>query len=114
MVGHVHAFMKLIRRALPHLVEAFESIRPSFSAASETAALSDLYAGIRATSFSQDVLSMYPQDLAVLCGTRLGWSDLGEPSRVLSILERKGVQMAWESTPSDSDGRVLVRGEAAG
>lgn len=114
MVGHVHAFMKLIRRALPHLVEAFESIRPSLSTASETAALCDLYAGIRAASFSQDVLCMYPHDLAVLCGTGLGWSDLGDPSRVLSLLERKGVQTAWESTPRDADGLELVNGEAAG
>jgi mannose-1-phosphate guanylyltransferase len=114
MVGHVRAFMKIIRQALPNLVEAFESTRPFFSAASETAALCDLYAGIRATSFSQDVLSMCPHDLAVLRGTGLGWSDLGEPSRVLSILERKGVQTAWEFTPIENDGRVLVRGEAAG
>jgi mannose-1-phosphate guanylyltransferase len=114
MVGHVRAFMKIIRQGLPNLVEAFESIRPFFSAASETAALCDLYAGIRATSFSQDVLSMCPHDLAVLRGTGLGWSDLGKPSRVLSILERKGVQTAWEFTPIENDGRVLVRGEAAG
>jgi mannose-1-phosphate guanylyltransferase len=114
MVGHVRAFMKIIRQGLPNLVEAFESIRPFFSAASETAALCDLYAGIRATSFSQDVLSMCPHDLAVLRGTGLGWSDLGKPSRVLSILERKGVQAAWEFTPIENDRRVLVRGEAAG
>jgi mannose-1-phosphate guanylyltransferase len=114
MVGHVRAFMKVIRQALPNLVEAFESARPSFAAASETAALSDLYAGICATNFSQDVLSMYPHDLAVLRGTGLGWSDLGDPSRVLSILERKGVQTAWGDIPSDGDLRVLVRGEAAG
>ena len=60
MVGHVRAFMKIIRQELPNLVEAFESIRPFFSAASETAALCDLYAGIRATNFSQDVLSIVP------------------------------------------------------
>ena len=114
MVGHVRAFMQIIRQALSNLVEAFESTRPSFAPTSETAALCDLYAGIRATNFSQDVLSMYPHDLAVLCGTGLGWSDLGDPSRVLSILERKGVQTAWGDIPSDGDLRVLVRGEAAG
>jgi hypothetical protein len=51
-------------------------------------------AGSPVIIFSQDVLSMYPYDLAVLCGTGLGRSDLGEPSRFLSELERKGVQTA--------------------
>lgn len=114
MVGRVHAFLKLIRHALPRLVEAFESIRPSFSTAYERLALCDLYAGIRATSFSQDVLSVYPHDLAVLRGTGLGWSDLGEPSRVLSVLARKGVQPEWGFKPCDGDGLVLVRREEAG
>jgi hypothetical protein len=31
----------------------------------------------------------------VLCATGLGWSDLGEPGRVLSLLERGGVETEW-------------------
>ena len=92
MVGHVHAFLNLIRRALPGLVELFESIRSSLFTAAERTALCELYSGIRATSFSQDVLSGQPNELAVLRATGLGWSDLGEPGRVHSVLERKGVQ----------------------
>ena len=92
MVGHVHAFLNLIRLALPSLVQSFESIRSSFFTVHEREALRDLYSGIPATCFSQDVLSVLPDRLAVLCAMGLGWSDLGEPSRVRSILERKGVQ----------------------
>ncbi len=92
MVGYVHAFLNLIRRALPSLVEAFESIRSSFFTAYEGAALCELYSGMGATSFSQDVLSVQPNGLAVLRASGLGWSDLGEPSRVRSVLERKSVQ----------------------
>jgi mannose-1-phosphate guanylyltransferase len=92
MVGHVHAFLSLIRRALPRLVELFESIRSSLFTASERTALYDLYSGIGATSFSQDVLSGQPNNLAVLRATGLGWSDLGDPSRVRSVLERKGIR----------------------
>jgi len=114
MVGSVRAFMKLMRRTLPRLVEAFELIQPSFSTPSEITAMCDLYADICAANFSQEVLSVYPHDLAVLCGTGLGWSDLGEPSRVLSMLERKGVQPEWRFKPLDGDGRLLVRGEEAG
>jgi mannose-1-phosphate guanylyltransferase len=99
MVGHVHTFLNLIRHALPHLVEAFESIRPSLFRVSERTALCELDSGIRATSFSQDVLSAQPNNLAVLRATGLGWSDLGEPSRVRSVLERKGVRTEWVNAP---------------
>jgi mannose-1-phosphate guanylyltransferase len=92
MIGHVQAFLNLMRNALPRLVEAFESIRSSFFTAYERPVLSDLYLGVRAASFSQDVLSARPNDLAVLRATGLGWSDLGEPGRLLSVLQRKGVQ----------------------
>jgi mannose-1-phosphate guanylyltransferase len=97
MIGHVNAYLKLIRNAVPGLVKLFESVRPSLFTASETAAVSDLYSIIRATSFSQDVLSARPIDLAVLRGIGLGWSDLGVPCRVLSLLESKGVQTEWGS-----------------
>ena len=89
MIGHVQAFLNLMRHAIPDLVEAFESIRSSFFTAYERPVLSDLYSGIRCASFSQDVLSVHPNNLAVLRATGLGWSDLGELGRVLSVLERK-------------------------
>src|SRR5665213_450518 len=58
MVGHVRAFLNLIRRALPTLVDLFESIRSSLFTAAERTALCEVYSGIGATSFSQDVLSL--------------------------------------------------------
>jgi hypothetical protein len=94
MVGHVEAFLKLIRDALPKLLEAFESASRLFSIASE-AALGDLYSGIRAASFSDEVLAVQSNDLAVLRATGLGWSDLGEPGRVRSLIERGGIRTEW-------------------
>ena len=114
MVGQVHAFLKLLRHALPCLVGRFESIRSSLFTMSERTALGELYSSIRAASFSQDVLSVYPHDLAVLRARDLGWSDLGEPNRVLSILERKGIQTAWRVKPSSGGGLALVSRKAAG
>jgi mannose-1-phosphate guanylyltransferase len=92
MVGHVRAFVNLIRRALPKLLAAFESVGPAFCTTESRDRLCDLYSGISPTDFSRDVLSVRPSDLAVLCGFGLGWSDLGEPRRVLSVLERNGVE----------------------
>jgi len=114
MVGHVQAFLNLIRHALPRLVEAFDSIRPSFFTAYERPVLSDLYFRIRAASFSQDVLSVQPNRLAVFRATGLGWSDLGEPGRVLSVLQGKGVQTDWEFKSDFRDRRAMVRKAADG
>ncbi len=60
MVGHVQAFLELIRRAIPRLVEMFESIRSSLLNEAERTTLSQLYSDIRASSFSHDVLSLQP------------------------------------------------------
>ena len=114
MVGHVRAFLNLIRQALPRLIEAFESIRTWLFTAHERTALNELYSSISATSFSQEVLSVRPSDLAVLRATGLGWSDLGEPGRVRSVLERTGVQEKWGVKPGREEGWMLVHKKTAG
>jgi mannose-1-phosphate guanylyltransferase len=91
MVGRVRVFLNLIRRTLPGLVQSFEAIRRSLFRASEAEAVRNLYSTIRTTGFSQEVLQKRPGELAVLRASGLGWSDLGEPSRVLSTLERMKV-----------------------
>ncbi|MFZ0340170.1 MAG: sugar phosphate nucleotidyltransferase [Terracidiphilus sp.] len=89
MVGRVGSFLNLIRRTQPELFEAFKAIDGSLSTPTEREALSSLYAGISSSGFSDDVLSACADDLAVLRCSGLGWSDLGEPVRVLSVLKRK-------------------------
>jgi mannose-1-phosphate guanylyltransferase len=110
MVGHIHAFLNLFGHALPALVEAFESIQSSFSTAREASALRELYSRIRSASFSEDVLSPQTNGLAVLCCTGLGWSDLGEPSRVRSLIEHKGIQTTREfrTDYAETDARPLA------
>jgi len=95
MVGHVQAFLNLIRYALPQLLRSFEAIRTSLFSRAEKAELGGLYSRLRPANFSQDVLAVGTSNLAVLRATGLGWSDLGEPDRVLSILQRKGMQTEW-------------------
>jgi mannose-1-phosphate guanylyltransferase len=109
MVGSVNAFLNPVRHTLPGLLDAFESIGTPFSTESSETELRDLYSSIRPTSFSQDVMSARPRDLAVLCARGLGWSDLGEPSRVLSVLERKGVETEWGFKPGSRFGLNTVR-----
>jgi mannose-1-phosphate guanylyltransferase len=78
MVGRVSAFLAMIGRTLPEIIRAFESM--------EGRGLDELYARIPATNFSDEVLAKRPSDLTVLPASGLGWSDLGEPQRVLSAL----------------------------
>ena len=91
MVGRVRAFLAMIRRSLPELLRSFESM--------EGRGLPELYARIPATNFSDEVLSQRPSDLTVLPARGLGWSDLGEPQRVLSAFRTDS--LGW-NVPSES------------
>ena len=89
MVGSVAAFIEMMRHALPSLLASFESMWTATTPGKEQEALRDLYRNIPATNFSDEVLSARPSDLMVIRARGLGWSDLGEPARVLAILRHK-------------------------
>jgi len=84
MVGRVDALLKMTRAALPELYTAFARF--------QTAALAEVYSRIDDSNFSHQVLAARPQDLMVMRVGDVGWSDLGEPNRVLSTLARIGVE----------------------
>ena len=88
MVGRVDALLKMTRAALPEMFAAFTAVRRRF----EAAALAEVYSRIDDSNFSHQVLAVRPQDLMVVRVGDVGWSDLGEPKRVLSTLARIGVE----------------------
>lgn len=92
MVGRVDALLKMTRAALPELYSDFTAIAPTFESAAERKAVRALYNRIKDSNFSHQVLAVRPQDLAVMRVEDVGWSDLGEPTRVLSTLARLGLQ----------------------
>ncbi|HEX6719814.1 MAG TPA: sugar phosphate nucleotidyltransferase [Pyrinomonadaceae bacterium] len=92
MVGRADALLRMSRAALPELYARFAAITSTFASAGERKALAELYSRIQDTNFSHDVLAARPQDLAVMRVGDVGWSDLGEPSRVLATLAHMGVQ----------------------
>ena len=92
MVGRVDALLKMTRAAMPEMYAAFAAITPTFETASEHKVLAALYSGIEDANFSHQVLAVRPEDLMVMRVGEVGWSDLGEPNRVLSALARIGVQ----------------------
>jgi mannose-1-phosphate guanylyltransferase len=92
MVGCVSALLKMTRAAMPEMYSAFAAITPAFETANEQKALAALYSHIEDSNFSHQVLAVRPGDLMVMRVGDVGWSDLGEPNRVLSALARIGVQ----------------------
>ena len=92
MVGCVDALLKMTRTAMPEMHAAFAAITPAFETANEHKALAELYSHIEDSNFSHQVLAARPGDLMVMRVGDVGWSDLGEPTRVLSTLARIGVQ----------------------
>ena len=92
MVGRVDALLKMTRAALPELFSRFSALSSVFETPEQGRALHRLYAQINDSNFSHEVLASRAEDLAVLRVGDVGWSDLGEPSRVLSTLARLGME----------------------
>lgn len=98
MVGKVSAFLRMIQETTPELFSRFRAIEPCFDTADEERSVRELYAELPDVSFSQDVLSARPTNLAVLSVTGLTWNDLGKPERVVSTMTEFTSQKAYGAT----------------
>lgn len=85
MVARVPALLALIRKAMPDLYHAFVAVRPTLGTPLEGEVLRPLYAHLPPTNFSKEVLETHPGRLAVLPVSGVGWTDLGDPRRVLDM-----------------------------
>jgi mannose-1-phosphate guanylyltransferase len=92
MVGRVDALLSMTRKALPEMFSQFARMVPMFETSREQSALCALYTKINESNFSHEVLATRPSDLTVMRVGDVGWSDLGEPARVLATLARMGVE----------------------
>src|ERR1044072_6746800 len=92
IVGRVDALLKMTRSAMPEMYARFAALTPAFETAHERKLLAELYSTIDDVNYSHEVLAARPQDLAVMRVGDVGWSDLGDPARVLSTLALIGVQ----------------------
>lgn len=102
MVGHVTTFLEMILRAVPHVYYRFKSIRSKLGTDGEESEIRALYDQLPSTNFSQQVLAVRPADLAVLPVNGVRWSDWGEPSRVLSDLQKLGQHVGWQRRRDDT------------
>ena len=93
MVGHVRAFLELIGAARTGLSRAFSS--GNLWAGAETNIPAWLYQRIYATDFSRDILSTQAHRLITQRLGDIGWNDLGQPERVIDVLQAAGLTPRW-------------------
>ncbi|HEY1758518.1 MAG TPA: sugar phosphate nucleotidyltransferase [Bryobacteraceae bacterium] len=94
MVGRLSAFLGLIQECVGDIYAAFESM--IHGGAADDGAIASLYNSIPAADFSKQVLSARNPRLAVLNLGDVGWSDLGEPQRLVETLSLHGIHNSWQ------------------
>jgi len=102
MLGRVEAFLDLIQAAEPEIFEMFHRVfessagdkNQSFAAAK----LDTLYQRLNSADFSNQVLSRTrPNTLGVFSLGDVGWTDLGDPGRVMTLAAGAGMPELWNA-----------------
>jgi mannose-1-phosphate guanylyltransferase len=84
MIGGVDSFRRLLHSAVPEMARGFDLVERNRQ--TEAEAVAHIYASCRPADFSRDVLMPHASHAVVLRLGDVGWTDLGQPSRVLRFL----------------------------
>lgn len=95
MIGKVGTFLELFRDTLPGMFRMFATIEQAVGRSQEQAVIRAIYSWINETNFSSEVLERSADRLLVMRVRQVGWSDWGEPNRVLGTLASLGLQPDW-------------------
>ena len=95
MVGKVGTFLEMFKQHLPQMFRMFTAAAKLFGTAKEGAVLKSIYAWIEETNFSTEVLERSSERLLVMRVADVGWSDWGEPQRVVGTLNNLGIHPEW-------------------
>jgi mannose-1-phosphate guanylyltransferase len=95
MVGSVKAFIDMFREHLPEMFRMFSASAQVFGQPMEHAVIRSIYTWIADTNFSSEVLEKSAERLLVMRVGEVGWSDWGEPQRVVGTLTNLGIQAKW-------------------
>lgn len=93
MVGKVSAFLELLESSLPDLMSVLKKSR--LWEGRETHIGNSVYQSLPASDLSRHVLSQAADSLVTLRMGQAGWSDLGEPERVLAMACASGAEPDW-------------------
>jgi len=95
LAGRVQATLALAESWVPQVLEPLRAAAPSLGTPGEAAALATAYGRIPAANFSRSLLSRCPGSLMVLAARYMGWSDWGDPDRVVHTLQRYDRRPGW-------------------
>jgi mannose-1-phosphate guanylyltransferase len=98
LAARAPALLDAFRSALPELVHGLPAEIPGDSSARERAErLRARYAELAPTDFSRDVLERVPGRLRVITVPPCGWSDLGTPDRIATVLGGRRARLESKS-----------------
>lgn len=95
MVGRVTAFIEMFREHLPEMFRMFAVSARLFGTPQEAAVIRSIYSWIAETNYSSEVLEKSAAKLLVMRVGQVGWSDWGEPHRVVGTLTNLGIKTEW-------------------
>ena len=95
MVGRASAFLKMIEQSAPAIYREFESILTLNGPEMEADLMRPVYDRLPVADFSRLVLSASTEHLCVASLGDIGWSDLGDPRRLVTALFAAGMENRW-------------------
>jgi mannose-1-phosphate guanylyltransferase len=98
MVASAWALLEAIESSIPELYRSLGRVTPHFGTRGEAKEIDRIYARMKESNFSHQVLALRPERLAVVKVTGVRWNDLGEPKRVMASLDMAGVRPHWAET----------------
>jgi mannose-1-phosphate guanylyltransferase len=90
IIANAQTLLLLMAKALPDLYRSFSCSRLAFAPEGRVEVLCDLYQHLSPTDFSSQVLTRFASEFAVLPVSGVGWSDLGDPKRLLAVMSTNG------------------------
>jgi mannose-1-phosphate guanylyltransferase len=95
MVGHTSAFLEMIREAVPKIDNIFEKALVTTTPETEAQTMRRIYDTLPSADFSRQVLAISTERLQVASLDDIGWSDLGDPRRLVTTLFEQGIANPW-------------------
>ena len=100
MVGRASAFLTKIKQSAPIIYRDFESILTLAGPEMEAELMRPIYDKLPVADFSRLVLSASTERLCVASIGDIGWSDLGDPHRLVTALYAAGMENQWVTSGS--------------
>jgi mannose-1-phosphate guanylyltransferase len=109
MFGRASTFLRMLKAAVPRIVQVLEADRGPSGSESDLVCGDKAYAALTPGDFSQQVLSVSTDYLAVLRMGDVGWSDLGTPERVIFAMIRSGLSAEWRGVVPNEKSKNLAK-----